>query len=192
MAAVKDRVRLVQDGLDVLEDWPEPVSDPYPDSHRSLPGCHGPDIDRLVTMFPHLSIEQAIILYNQHGQQTREVISSLLETPGHPEESSYQDAQTVLMTLDTLFAVTLQEQFGRSVDDSLLQFLKTGEMLSMDIPISLARQIFTLWQSSLQSVLINKPVLETAGNPAAVGLTAAPKTVLALNAAEHYEKEMLG
>jgi hypothetical protein len=99
------------------------------------------------------------------------------------------------MTLDPIFAVTLQEQFGSPVDDSLLQFLKTGEMLSMDIPISLARQIFTLWQSSLQSVLTNKPVLETSGNPAAVGqaaaATAAPKTVLAPNAVEHYEKEML-
>ena len=140
-------------------------------------------------MFPHLSIEQAITLYNQHGQQTREVISSLLETADPPEtpECSDQETQTVPMALDPIFAVTLQEQFGSPVDDSLLQFLKTGEMLSMDIPISLARQIFTLWQRSLQSVLTNKPVLETSGNRGAAGslaaaATASPRTVLAPNA----------
>eukprot|EP00090_Calanus_glacialis_P009513 TRINITY_DN17898_c0_g1_i2.p1 TRINITY_DN17898_c0_g1~~TRINITY_DN17898_c0_g1_i2.p1 ORF type:complete len:706 (-),score=276.50 TRINITY_DN17898_c0_g1_i2:410-2527(-) len=187
---------VVQDGLDVLDDdVHDPVSDQYPDNHRSLPGGDCPDIERLVTMFPHLSIEQAITLYNQHGQQTREVISSLLETADTPE-SSDQETLTVPMALDPIFAVTLQEQFGSPVDDSLLQFLKTGEMLSMDIPISLARQIFTLWQSSLQSVLTNKPVLEASGNIGAAGGLAAtapagPKTVLAPNAVEHYEKEML-
>ena len=127
---------VVQDGLGVLDDDEhELVREQYPDNHRPLPGGDCPDIDRLVTMFPHLSIEQAITLYNQHGQQTREVISSLLETadpPASPE--SPDDTQTVPMALDPIFAVTLQEQFGSPVDDSLLQFLKTGEMLSMDIP----------------------------------------------------------
>jgi len=184
----------------ITRDVPDPGNELSQESSSIMYASEHPDIERLVTMFPHLSIEQAMTLYNKHGQQTREVISSLLE-PGalkNPPEYSEEDNKTVPMALDPIFAVTLQEQFGAPMDDSLLQFLKTGELLSLEIPITLARQVFTLWQSSLQSILSNKPVLEVSDNPgaaewrgAAGSTTAAPRTVLAPNAVEHYEKEML-
>jgi len=172
-----------------------------------------PDISRLVAMFPHLSIEEATTLYNQHGQQTREVISSLLETKDDPVTT---DQQTVSMALDPIFAVTLQEHFGPPVDDSLLQFLNTGELLSVDIPADLARQLFSLWQRSIQDVLHSKPILETGNHDVFRGAnqhipnmqaqtlatgwslggraqaeTAQPRTVLAPNAVDYYEKKEL-
>jgi len=186
------------------------------DSPPSYKEREGNDVERLTTMFPHLSMEQASTLYNQHGQNTTKVISSLLEEVSPAEEvmmvpqTLSEEETSVPMTLDPMFAVTLQEKFGSPVDDSLLQFLNTGEVLSLDIPASVAREIFTLWQGSLQKILTTKPVLQLPGEEgnrfAASGGTGVsdwggggaggsvpppPRTVLAPNAVEHYEKQML-
>jgi len=184
------------------------------DNPPSFPEREGNDVERLTTMFPHLSMEQASTLYNQHGQNTTKVISSLLEENSPAGEVKIvpqtlsEEETTVPMALDPMFAVTLQEKFGSPVDDSLLQFLNTGEVLSLDIPASVAREIFTLWQGSLQNILTTKPVLQLPGGegsrPGALGGTGVsdwggggaggsvpPRTVLAPNAVEHYEKQML-
>lgn len=193
------------------------------ESPNSFQESEGNDVDRLVTMFPHLSLEQAATLYIQHGNNTAEVISSLLESnsPASTQEevnnssevvrsaslpqAASEEAKTVPMTLDPMFAVTLQEKYGFPVDESLMQFLNTGEVLSVEIPVTMAKQIFLLWQESLQSILTTKPLLELpspdgaravsdCGIVGAVGIpgdSTAPKTVLAPNAVEHYEKQML-
>jgi len=187
---------------------PAPATSSWRNNEVVEAGSDSPDIERLVAMFPHLSLDQATTLYNQHQQNTAEVISTLLEAaaPASPSEKDnhYHDPftlreedTTIPMTLDPIFAVTLQEQFGSPVDDSLLQFLKTGELLSLDIPVTMARQLFSLWQLSLQSILTTKPELKVPVPAPAVsdwggaGIQVPPKTVLAPNAVEHYEKQML-
>ena len=183
------------------------------DSPPNFLSSEGSDVERLIAMFPHLSMEQASTLYNKHGQQTTEVISNLLEEDTPAEEVKIvpqisQEEAPVSMTLDPMFAVTLQEKFGSPVDDSLMQFLNTGEVLSLDIPASVAREIFTLWQRSLQNILTTKPVLQLPGEEGnrsaalggsgvsdwgggGAGAVVPPRTVLAPNAIEHYEKQML-
>jgi NEDD4-binding protein 2 len=102
---------------------------------------------------------------------------------------SEPEAPSVKMSLDPMFAVTLQERYGSPVDDSLLGLLTTEELLEVEIPESLALELFAAWRRSLHTRLGSKPLL---GQPAPAPLPRArsaepgPRTVLAPNAVEYY------
>ena len=110
--------------------------------------------------------------------------------------SSDSGSQTISMTLDPMFAVGLQEMFGSPVDENMLSSLRTEEVLEVQVPQSLAMQIFFCWRSSLRSKLnsrfkgdsssaANSPVIPPANR------LQEPKTVLAPNAVEYYEGKMV-
>ena len=67
--------------------------------------------------------------------------------------STDSGSQSISMTLDPMFAVGLQEMFGGPVDENMLSSLSTEEVLEVQVPQSLAMQIFFCWRSSLRSKL---------------------------------------
>jgi len=188
---------------------PEPLSEPEPE----------PDISHLLSMFPNLSLGQLETLYMEHRGSTSSVVEALLDQQQEEEESSPSLLPTVSNTesvsedtassastsdeepnsfcisLDPMFAVSLQEQYGSPVDESLLTFLSTEELLSVPIPAHLALEIFTCWRNSLHSKLGSKPLLsscESRPDPPPTQAEAedsVPRTVLAPNAVEYYERQ---
>lgn len=107
-------------------------------------------------------------------------------------ESCSEGETTLSLSMDPLFAVQLQEAFGPPLDDSLLQFLNTEEILSAKIPQSLAYQFFLAWQSSLKDYLVSKPdKVEPEPSLDIHSEKHFPKNVLAPNAVEYYENKML-
>merc|ERR1719357_1034218 len=146
-----------------------------------------PDITLLVSMFPHLSIDEAAILYHKHGQETKEVIAELLESADASHEANVSNPNEeskymVKMSLDPLFATCLQSMYGAPLPSNDLGKLNSSQLLSVEIPSSLANQIFYYWQQSLQNALLYNVPGE---NPS----EEAPRTVLAPNAIQHYEKQ---
>jgi len=178
------------------------------------------EVEHLASVFPQLSVAQAESLYHQKDDQFLYVDN---EPNISTDQFSYLDSESTNMTvqfsdngvtnmteqpavslkmpLDPLFAVSLQEVFGSPLDDSLLQFLDTEDLLTMEIPQSLALHIFSTWQASLQAKLSSKPVLENRAQKNEPPLLAdyaevfpsiqPPKTVLAPNAVDYYEKEAI-
>ena len=111
-------------------------------------------------------------------------------------DSTSESEPTMSLPLDPLFAVQLQEAFGPPLEDSLLQFLNTDEILKAKIPLSLAHQFFLCWQDSLREYLSSKPdtveTVDTASSSEKPRSEAPfPKTVLAPNAVEYYDRKML-
>jgi len=108
---------------------------------------------------------------------------------------------TMSLSMDPMFAVQLQEAFGPPLEDSLLQFLNTNEVLTANIPYSLAHQFFSCWQDSLREYLGSKPDQKVTKESqeedtpvAKFGLESKPempKTVLAPNAVDYYDKKLL-
>lgn len=146
-----------------------------------------PDISMLVSMFPHLSIDEAASLYHKHGQDTKEVIAELLETADASREANVSNPNEeseymVKMSLDPVFATCLQSMYGAPLPSNDLGKLNSSQFLSVEIPSSLANQIFYYWQQSLQNALLYNVPDE---NPS----EEAPRTVLAPNAVQHYEKQ---
>ena len=107
-------------------------------------------------------------------------------------ETCSEGETTLSLSMEPLFAVQLQEAFGPPLDDSLLQFLNTEEILSAKIPLSLAYQFFLAWQASLKEYLVSKP--DKVEPEPSLGIHSEkhfPKNVLAPNAVEYYENKML-
>ena len=109
--------------------------------------------------------------------------------------STDSGSQTISMTLDPMFAVGLQEMFGGPVDENMLSTMSTEEVLEVQVPQSLAMQIFFCWRSSLRSKLKSrfKGECAAANSPVAPSTNRLqePKTVLAPNAVEYYEGKMV-
>ena len=105
--------------------------------------------------------------------------------------SEEENEPKMTFSMDPLFAVQLQEAFGSPLEDSLLQYLKTDEILTAKIPHSLAHQFFLCWQTSLKEYLSTKPDDATSKQQDMAMEPQCPKTVLAPNAVEYYEKQML-
>ena len=111
--------------------------------------------------------------------------------------SNDSGSQTISMTLDPMFAVGLQEMFGSPVDENMLSSLSTEEVLELQVPQSLAMQLFFCWRNSLRSKLKSrfKGDCSTANSPVVAPLASSglqePKTVLAPNAVEYYEGKMV-
>ena len=108
--------------------------------------------------------------------------------------SSDSGSQSISMTLDPMFAVGLQEMFGTPVEEQMLSSLSTEEVLEVQVPQSLAMQIFFCWRNTLRSKLRARkgnqpiphgPVPHPASGPEA------PRTVLAPNAVEYYEGKLV-
>ena len=187
-----------------------------------------PDITQLLSMFPALSLGQLETLFMMHKGNTNTVMEELLEEQEntldlrpklspppeiHPAlqsnlheanpqpaaaPSEEADSPTVKMSLDPMFAVGLQELFGCPVDESLMTFFNTEELLEVQIPQSLAMQIFACWRQNLHTKLSSKPILQSCPSAQSSGLarpgsqpTQPPKTVLAPNAVEYYERRMV-
>ena len=133
------------------------------------------EIASLMNIFPHLSIEQVTEMY---------------------------ESQTVNMTLDPNFANTLQNYFGSPAPPQYLMKLPQEQMLSLDISLSFAKLIFTIWQQNVLAKLNDDKILSYNNNltdspPDEVGTleagatTSTAKTVLAPNAVSHYENQMM-
>lgn len=82
-------------------------------------------------------------------------VSDAASTTGSDAEAS------VKMTLDPRFAVGLQEELGSPVDESLLNFFTTDEFLEVELPHSLAMELFACWRRSLHTKLSSKDVLKS-------------------------------
>ena len=141
------------------------------------------DITSLVNIFPHLTLEEVTEMY---------------------------ESQSINMKLDPHFADLLQSYFGSPAPPDYLSKLPQHQMLSMDISLSLAKIIFTIWQQNVLSKLnddsllssdtsvssttsspskqINSFAQNIAPPPASVSTA---KTVLAPNAVTHYENMMM-
>ena len=109
--------------------------------------------------------------------------------------STDSGSQSISMTLDPMFAVGLQEMFGGPVDENMLSSLSTEEVLEVQVPQSLAMQIFFCWRSSLRSKLKSRFNVDRSAANRTVAPSAnrlqEPKTVLAPNAVEYYEGKMV-
>ena len=109
--------------------------------------------------------------------------------------SSDSSSQTISMTLDPMFAVGLQEMFGIPVDENMLSSLSTEEVLEVQVPQSLAMQLFFCWRKSLRSKLQSRfgGEFSSTNSPVAAPTRSfsEPKTVLAPNAVEYYEGKMV-
>ena len=108
--------------------------------------------------------------------------------------SSDSGSQSISMTLDPMFAVGLQEMFGTPVEEHMLSSLSTEEVLEVQVPQSLAMQIFFCWRKPLRSKLrarkANQPIPHGPVPHPASG-PEAPRTVLAPNAVEYYEGKLV-
>jgi hypothetical protein len=102
-----------------------------------------------------------------------------------------ESAAALKLPLDPLFAVELQEAFGPPLDASFLQLLSLDEILSVEIPRDLARQLFEAWRLSLQTRLCAKPDFIETAPAAAFVREEGPRTVLAPNAVAYYENREL-
>ena len=128
----------------------------------------------LLALFPHLTAEEVSEMYNN---------------------------QSINMSLDPKFAVTLQEHFGDLAPPQYLGKLPQEQILSLDISLNLAKVIFTLWQQSVLTklnddniVLVNNNIAtpDTVITPPLKSVWAEPpKTVLAPNAVSYYEDQMI-
>ena len=108
--------------------------------------------------------------------------------------------QTINMSLDPKFAVTLQEHFGELAPPQYLGKLPQEQILSLDISLNLAKVIFTLWQQSVLTklnddniVLVNNNISSNPTVPPTLKpvWSEPPKTVLAPNAVSYYEDQMI-
>ena len=120
------------------------------------------------------------------------------------EMTEMYESQTITMSLDPSFATTLQSHFGSPAPPNYLTKLPQDQMLSVDISLSVAKIIFTIWQQSVLTKLNDDKYLVPAnsdvrgppdppGHPSpCASLPAAPaKTVIARNVVAHYENQML-
>ena len=131
----------------------------------------GEEMADLLTLFPQLTADEMTEMYNN---------------------------QTINMSLDPKFAVSLQEQFGDLAPPQYLGKLPQEQILSLDISLSLAKVIFTLWQQSVLTKLNDDNLVQVNNNiaiPPTPTLSSAwsqpPKTVLAPNAVSYYEDQMI-
>ena len=139
------------------------------------------ELSNLVQIFPHLTPEEVTEMY---------------------------ESQSISMTLDPNFAITLQNYFGSPAPPEYLQKLPQDQMLSLDISLNVAKIIFTIWQQNVLSKLNDEKLLhaDNGADQYFDGInkkdfpempqrttTTAPKakTVLAPNATAYYEKQML-
>ena len=141
------------------------------------------DITSLVNIFPHLTLEEVTEMY---------------------------ESQSINMKLDPHFADLLQSYFGSPAPPDYLSKLPQHQMLSMDISLSLAKIIFTIWQQNVLSKLNDDSLLSsdtsvssTTSSPSKQinsfaqniapppALVSTAKTVLAPNAVTHYENMMM-
>ena len=131
------------------------------------------DIASLMNVFPHLSVQEVAEMY---------------------------ESQTINMTLDPTFAMTLQSYFGSPAPPDYLMKLPQDEMLSLDISLSFAKIIFSIWQQNVITKLNDDKLVsrETSlksndefPTPQPMSTSTTAKTVLAPNAASHYEDQMI-
>ena len=133
----------------------------------------GEEMTDLLALFPHLTADEVTEMYNN---------------------------QTINMSLDPKFAVTLQEHFGELAPPQYLGKLPQEQILSLDISLNLAKVIFTLWQQSVLTklnddniVLVNNNISSNPTVPPTLKpvWSEPPKTVLAPNAVSYYEDQMI-
>ena len=151
------------------------------------------EVSRLLEMFPDLQWDEAATLYREHEGDTDRAIASLLD-PQQPRQPSQSESGLIRMTLDPLFAVELQEVFGSPAEAKRLGKLGTSQLLSLEIGFSLAQQIFQVWQQNIEAQLGEaETALAEADQqfPALPGPAAPPRTVLAPNAVEYYDDQLL-
>ena len=103
---------------EVNEFIPETILPPvtHENSPVDIPGhAENDEISSLVNIFPHLTVEEVTEMY---------------------------ESETVNMTLDPDFAMTLQSYFGSPAPPDYLTKLPQEQMLSLDISLSFAKMIF--------------------------------------------------
>ena len=99
-----------------------------------------------------------------------------------------------ILAATPLFAVELQEVFGSPAEAKRLGKLGTSQLLSLEIGFSLAQQIFQVWQQNIEAQLgeVETALAEADQQfPALPGPAAPPRTVLAPNAVEYYDDQLL-
>jgi len=101
------------------------------------------------------------------------------------------EEQSMMLSMDPLFAVQMQEAFGSPLEDSLMQFLNTDEILSAKIPRRLAQQLFYCWQASLRDYITKKPDEVEQKSLEVDSEVHFPRIVLAPNAVDYYENKMM-
>ena len=139
------------------------------------------DLSNLVQVFPHLTPEEVTEMY---------------------------ESQSISMTLDPTFAISLQNYFGSPAPPEYLTKLPQDQMLSLDISLNVAKIIFTIWQQNVLAKLNDEKILDYNGadqyfnginnkdfpemvpksTPSNVSQA---KTVLAPEARAYYENQML-
>ena len=139
------------------------------------------DLSNLVQIFPHLTPEEVTEMY---------------------------ESQSISMTLDPNFAITLQNYFGSPAPPEYLTKLPQDQMLSLDISLNVAKIIFTIWQQNVLAKLNDEKILDFNGAdqyfdgvnhkdfPEMVpklttNNASQAKTVLAPEARAYYENQML-